>query len=824
MGPARILIVDDEPSVRALLKQLLEKNGYVCTLAPDASEARAYLGKHEFDLLLCDIRMPGESGLSLIRDVRKSHRDTGILMVTGIDDPQEAATALEVGVYGYVIKPFEPSQILISTANALRRRELEINERTYREQLEKTVQERTLNLDRMVRRLKNSQIALRQSEAVHKEQLSFMETLINAIPSPIFYKDANGRYQGCNKAFEEFTALTKAGIVGKSVYDIAPKDLADLYHEADRKLIRAPGKQAYETSVEYPDGSKHEMIFNKATYRNTKGNIAGIVGVMLDITERKRAERSLRESEELFRAMSDSAQDAIIMMDNEGKISYWNRAAEKILGYVSEAVLGDELHSLIVPERFREGFYRAFNVFQRTGNGSAVGKTIDLSAIRQGGEEFPIELSLSSVNINGAWHAVGIIRDVSSRKKGEESLRRAHTEMETMISGISSILISISGSQLIIQWNAVAERAFGICAQNVVGKPLSECGIRWELELIEEGITQCREKKETVRMDDLRFTREDGRGGFLGITLNPIQYGEGNCPGILIMGADITEKKALEMQLVQAQKLESIGNLAAGIAHEINTPIQYVGDNTRFLEGAFVDLLSVVMLYDQLRQRIEQGLTTEELIKEIEKCIQKADLAYLEKEIPTAIHQTLDGVERVSKIVRSMKEFSHPGSDEMTNVDINKALESTITVARNEWKYVAEMETDFDFSLPLVPCLPGELNQVFLNILINAAHAIGDVVKGAANGKGAIRVSTRAIDDSVEVRIRDTGSGIAEHIRSRVFDPFFTTKGVGKGTGQGLAIAHSVIVEKHCGSITFESEQGRGTTFIIRIPLNGSTS
>ncbi len=142
MGPARILIVDDEPSVRALLKQLLEKNGYVCTLAPDASEVRAYLGKQEFDLLLCDIRMPGESGLSLTRDVRKSHRDTGILMVTGIDDPQEAATALEVGVYGYVIKPFEPSQILISTANALRRRKLEINKRTYREELEKTVQVR----------------------------------------------------------------------------------------------------------------------------------------------------------------------------------------------------------------------------------------------------------------------------------------------------------------------------------------------------------------------------------------------------------------------------------------------------------------------------------------------------------------------------------------------------------------------------------------------------------------------------------------------------------------------------------------------------------
>jgi PAS domain S-box-containing protein len=949
MVPARILIVDDEPSIRGLLKQLLEKNGYVCTLASDAAQARAYLGNQEFDLLLCDIRMPGESGLNLIRCVRKSYQDTGILMVTCVDDTQKAATALEVGVYGYVIKPFAPSQILISTANALRRRELEINERSYRDNLEKTVQERTLSLGRLVRLLEDSQSALRRSEDAHKEQLSFLETLINAIPSPIFYKDADGNYQGCNRAFEKFVGLGKAKIVGKSVYDIAPKDLADFSHEEDGKLIRGSDKQVYETSVGYPDGSKHEVIFNKATYRNADGNLAGIVGVMLDITDlnlaernlresersfrnliensvqgilihrdmkpvfaneafanihgysvdeiirlesilmliapsehvrlsgykdarmrgdpapvhyeyagvrkdgsliwlesraavvhwdeaaaiqltvsditgKKRNEEALRESEELFRAISESAQDAIIMMNHEGKISYWNRAAEKILGYDSEEVLGRDLHGLIVPERFREGCHRVFNVSRRKRNGNNVGKTTELSVIRKGGEEFCIELSLSSVNIKGAWHAVGIIRDVSDRKKGEESLRRAHTEMETMISGISSILIGISDAQLITQWNGLAEKTFGIRAQRVLGRSLSECPVKWELKRIAQAITECCEKKKTVRVDDLRFTRLDGREGFLGFTLNPVQYEEGNRPAILFMGADITEKRALEMQLAQARKLESIGQLAAGIAHEINTPTQYVGDNTRFLRDAFGDLLSIMKRYDQLRERIKQGLATDELVDEIEASIQEVDLGYLEEEIPNAIRQTLDGVERVSKIVRSMKEFSHPGGDEKTPVDINEALESTITVARNEWKYVAEMETDFDPSLPVVPCFPGELNQVFLNILVNAAHAIGDVVKDNANGKGTISVSTRAIDDSVEIRIRDTGSGIPEHIRSRVFDPFFTTKGVGKGTGQGLAIAHTVIVEKHGGSITFQSEQGRGTTFIIRIPMKESSS
>jgi signal transduction histidine kinase len=166
-----------------------------------------------------------------------------------------------------------------------------------------------------------------------------------------------------------------------------------------------------------------------------------------------------------------------------------------------------------------------------------------------------------------------------------------------------------------------------------------------------------------------------------------------------------------------------------------------------------------------------------------------------------------------------MKEFSHPDVQEKTAVDINKALESTITVARNEWKYVAEMETDFDSSLPAVSCYPGEFNQVVLNMLINAAHAISDVVGDGSSGKGTIRVSTHRDPKWTEIRITDTGKGIPKEVQSRIFDPFFTTKGVGKGTGQGLAISHSVIVEKHGGSLTFETDEGKGTTFIIRLPM-----
>jgi len=230
-------------------------------------------------------------------------------------------------------------------------------------------------------------------------------------------------------------------------------------------------------------------------------------------------------------------------------------------------------------------------------------------------------------------------------------------------------------------------------------------------------------------------------------------------------------------------------------------------------------LNTVLQKHGELLRAAKAKSITDELIAEVDKAIETADLEYLTGEIPSAIEQSLEGVERVAKIVRAMKEFSHPGTTEKTQMDLNHAIESTLTVCRNEWRYVAEVVTEFDSGLPLVQCLPGEINQTVLNIVVNAAHAIGDIARDANGTKGTITISTKRDGDWAEIRIRDTGTGIPEHARARVFDPFFTTKGVGKGTGQGLAIAHSVVVDKHGGTICFETENGKGTTFIIRLPF-----
>jgi len=270
-----------------------------------------------------------------------------------------------------------------------------------------------------------------------------------------------------------------------------------------------------------------------------------------------------------------------------------------------------------------------------------------------------------------------------------------------------------------------------------------------------------------------------------------------------------------QSRLLQAQKLESVGQLAAGIAHEINTPMQFISTNIEFLEEAS-QAMSIMM------QSLQKILATapEGIAQELQVTLEETDWEYLTQEVPVAIEQSKNGIARVTSIVKAMKEFSHPSSKEKEKVVVNKIIETTMLVSRNEWKYVANLTTDLAVDLPAVPCHIDELGQVILNLLVNAAHAIGEKLgRNPVGDKGEIHISTKVVDSLVEIRIQDTGCGIPLGIQERIFDPFFTTKEVGRGTGQGLTISHDVIAKKHGGTLTFETEEGVGTTFIIHLPL-----
>ena len=554
-----------------------------------------------------------------------------------------------------------------------------------------------------------------------------LSTLINTIPNPAFYRDKDGVFVDCNTAFAEKILGTRCeNIVGHSVFDlpdIIPRELIDFCLENDKKLLDHPGIQTYEAAIACADGLKRDFLLSRASFSDHNGMIAGIVSVMLDLTDQNRVEKLLR--------------------DRTTELVKSNRELE---------------------------------------------------------------------------------RQIKKRKKAKRTVKQAHREIEHLISSLPTILIGLSHQNEIIHWNAMAAKIFNISANEVMGLNLNRCGIDWDWEKISDGLVKSQAEGCNVRVDNLHYRNADGEDRYLGLSITPFKAEDERISGLTIIGADITDRIKFEAQLHQSQKMEAIGQLAAGIAHEINTPTQFVGDNTRFLQDAFSDLVQACNLCKDSINAAKAGTFNIDHIQEVEAQLEELDIAYLEEEVPLAIEQTLKGVDRITHIVQAMKIYAHPGGDEKEPVDINKEIEKTITFTRNEWKYVADFNTDFDIALPTVPCHRAEFNQVILNLIVNAAHAIADSNAANSTEKGIITISTSQSEKRAEIRISDTGAGIPEHIRHRIFDLFFTTKEPGRGTGQGLAIAHSVIVDKHAGSIDIETKENKGTTFVIRLPLDTTLS
>lgn len=404
--------------------------------------------------------------------------------------------------------------------------------------------------------------------------------------------------------------------------------------------------------------------------------------------------------------------------------------------------------------------------------------------------------------------------------EGNQARERLEAELADAIrflDCVPSILVGLDCAGRITRWNPAAVTSLGLDPKRAAGQTLDACGVDWVRPNMATEISHWLESAQpSYRSPDIPYRRE-GTARVLGMEVHGMPS-RGAAAGFILTGADLTERRSAELVVEQSQRLESVGQLAAGIAHEINTPIQYVGDNLRFLRDAFQEEQSVLRQYERLRREAEEGGACGGALRGLNEALRAADMGYLRGEIPNALAQSLEGVERVATIVSAMKEFAHPGRNEESAADLNKALLNTLIVARNELKYVADVETGFG-ELPPVTCCLSEVNQVFLNLLINAAHAIAEVIQDKGV-RGKITVRTWQEGENARIAISDTGCGIAPGIASKVFDPFFTTKPIGKGTGQGLAIARSIVVEKHGGSLTFVPNGAQGTTFLIALPIH----
>jgi PAS domain S-box-containing protein len=389
------------------------------------------------------------------------------------------------------------------------------------------------------------------------------------------------------------------------------------------------------------------------------------------------------------------------------------------------------------------------------------------------------------------------------RRNLADALAHERNVLRTMIDLIPAFIYAKDAQSRFTACNKLVANRMGVNPDELIGKTDFDF---FPLEMAEKFFADeqalIRSGEALMDLEEIAYDKTSGMNRVILTSKVPLRDAAGNLTGIVGTGYDITERKAAEERMASSERHESIGRLAAGVAHEINTPIQYLSDSVKFISEGVQELLAHV---DTLHAKQTPAPAADE------------DIEYLREELPPALKRVSEGLARIAEIVRSLKDFSHADQNHMTAVDLNRAINSTLIVTRSEYAAVADIEVDLA-PLPEVMCHGGQINQVLLNLIVNSADAITDVV-GRTGCRGTIAVRSRLDGDSVVIEIQDTGGGIPEAIRAQIYDPFFTTKEVGKGTGQGLAIARNVIVKGHHGALDFTTESGVGTTFTIRLPV-----
>ncbi len=654
--------------------------------------------------------------------------------------------------------------------------------------------------------------SLRESERLAR-------SIIESLAANICVIDSSGALTMVNQAWERFArenapAGTPGLGIGANYIDVcrrAAEAGEALAGQAAEGLAAVLAGRQRLFDLEYSCHSPAEQRwFIMQAVAFTEGG--GAVIAHRDITARVLAAEEVRKSEERYRIIVETAQEGVLGVDATSRISYANPRMLAMLGYKTGELTGRELAGIIAPEDHdllrqkqkdrRQGVSDQYELRYLHKNGSRVWTVTSVAPVRNAQGEYT--------------GTIGMALDISDRVRAELRIRRSEARYRSLVEAMQEGLLTIKANGRISFMNAPFARMLGRSHRDILGQPVESFVAGKSRAALRDMFAAQQQKPGAV---EIVWEHSSGKHIYSLFSLSASRDDKGAVVGYSAIVTDTTERKALESQLLQSQKLEAIGQLAAGIAHEINTPAQYVGSNVRFIKSAFDDILAVCGRTRQFMQAARTAPPTCQDMDQLAALMAERDIDYLEAEVPAAIAQTLDGVERISTIVRSIKQFAHPGEMSMAPADLNEAMGSTVTVSRNEWKYVAEMETDLDASMPLVVCMIGEINQVVLNLIVNAAHAIAEVVRKEPGRKGRITLSTRYAPPWAEIRVADTGGGIPAEVQGKIFDPFFTTKEVGKGTGQGLTISRSIVVEKHGGQLFFETEPGVGTTFVVRLPL-----
>ena len=621
----------------------------------------------------------------------------------------------------------------------------------------------------------------------------------------------------CSNGYFTYLNPYWSNVLGWSIEEIMTIPFIDYVHPEDRDLTI----KVYHQLLAGQDVSNFRNRYRKRSgeyvwlqWCATPLPQGGVVASVHQIDDVVLVENKLKQHTVLLEQVSGIGKPGHWSINLATQSIFWSKEIYVIHGVTPDQYT-PELESAI-------SFYHpedAQRVSDLVNNSLANGKSwnFTLRIIRPDGAIRTVR-SLAEIARDENGHPIsvfGVFQDVTDYVALNEQV-----QLLSHVANASNAGIVICDNDRKVVWvNTAFTSLSGYGLDELVGRGLGQLlqGPKTDQNTVQE-IRSALNKGENIDKEILNY-HKNGSEYWANLLISPIRGSEGSITHIVGIQNDITEKKRaeqrrdlIEEQLKHAQKMESIGQLAAGIAHEINTPSQFVGDNLSFILHSTKNLID----YHKKLEHIIAKLQENELINQADIAKKQLDIDFLVDELPQAIEESVDGVFRISEIVSAMKDFSHPGKDDKQTTDINRAIESTTIVARNEWKYVADIQFDFSSDVLLVNCFPGEINQVILNIIINSCYAIKD--SGEVKVKGNILISTLQEDNTAIIKIKDNGAGISADIIKKVFDPFFTTKEVGQGTGQGLSLAYNIIVEKHGGKIFVESAPGEGTTFTIELP------
>jgi len=801
----QILIVDDDINLNKTLSDIFRRQGYEPTVILRGRDALDTVGKKSFDIALLDLKLEDMPGMEIMREIKRNHPDIECIVLTGHSSTDSTIEAIKLGAYAYIQKPYGMEQLLTIIRCAMGKRKV---------------------VD-----------ALRVSEEKSR-------AIIEASKDAMVAIDDKGLITIFNPAAEKLFGRRAEEMEGRPLDLLLPGEYREKHRE-NLKSYFSTGKpdgaigKTVELSALHSSGRIVPVDLTLSPGTIKKSNF--VLAVIRDITERKIAEEEIRESELKYKTLYDTSRDAIMLMVPEKGYLSGNEATLRMFGCIDEEEFKCHTPVSLSPEYQSDGQLSEVKAMEMLSIALKEGSNFfEWTHKRVNGEEFFATVLLARMELRGKMIVQATLRDITASKKAAEALKESEERHRSIVDTATDAIITVDSDGRIVFWNPGAERIFNYSKEEALYESLSmiipkEHRGSGDIDILHQIISMGKVIGNRVELMGIRKGEEK-----FPMELSLGTWFSKETPFFTLIIRDISDRKKLESSLlkeklnleeaqkelinkhreleeinrelketqmiaVQREKLASIGQLAAGVAHEINNPMGFISGNLRALNKYINKFTEFI----EIQEKLLKSTGNPEVLEVLKEKRKKLKLDYIIEDVTDLIAESLEGADRVAKIVRDLKGFSRVDEAEYKPADINECIESTLNIVWNEIKYKATVKKDYG-NLPYIKCYPQQLNQVFMNLLVNAPQAI--------EKEGEIRIRTWQEGEAIFISISDTGCGIPEENLKKLFEPFFTTKEVGKGTGLGLSITYD-IVKKHGGEIIVDSTVGKGTTFTIKLPV-----